>query len=157
MDHPNGEEVARSVRRAMPTDEAAKMVSAIINQRSFVPVNGLGMQVEPATGNPLPPDVLANMTKMASRDIQTGSLLHYDLGSRGENGYKVTVQNGRAFIEVSETVGLDSGLNFGAEGIAKLFGKARFTLRFECDLLGHDGRSPSIETMHFSQQLLPAE
>ncbi len=156
MAHPNGEEVARSVRRAMPTDEAAKMVSAIINQRSFAPLNALGMQVDPAAGNPLPPDILASMTKMASRSIEKG-LLHMDQGARGENDYKVTVQNGRATIEVSETVGLDSGLSLGGEGLPKLFGKARFTLRFECDLLGHDGRSPSIETMHFSQQLLPAE
>jgi hypothetical protein len=156
MDHPNGEEVARSVRRAMPTDEAAKMVSAIINQRSFTPLNALGMQVDPATGNPLPADILTSMTKMASRSIENG-LLHLDQGARGENDYKVTVNNGRATIVVSETVGLDSGLNLGGEGLPKLFGKARFTLRFECDLLGNDGQSPRIETMHFSQQLLPAE
>ena len=157
MDHSDAEEVTRSLRRAMPTENAAKMVSSIINQRSFVPLNGLGMQLNPANGQPLPPDVLANMTKMASRDIQTGSLLHYDLGNRGENSYKVTVQNGRASIEVSETVGLDSGLNAGGVGFAKLFGKARYTLRFECDLLGQDGQSPRIETVHLSQRLLPAE
>ncbi len=156
MAHPNPEEVARSVRRSMPTENAAKMVSSIINQRSFAPVNGLGMQVDTVTGQNLPPDVLASMTKMASRSITNG-LLHVDQGARGDTNYKVTVQNGRATIEMSEIVGLDSGLSLGEEGLPKLFGKARFTLRFDCDLLGHDGQSPSIETVHFSQQLLPAE
>jgi len=42
-------------------------------------------------------------------------------------------------------------------GFAKLFCKARYTLRFECDLLGQDGQSPRIETVHLSQRLLPAE
>ena len=99
------------------------------------------------------------MTKLATRNSGTGGILHHDLASSNQAGFdfKVTVQNGRASIEMSETVGLDSGLNLGGEGLPKLFGKARFTLHFECDLLGNDGQSPRIETMHFSQQLLPAE
>ena len=159
MSHADAEEVSHSLRRALPTENAAKLVSSITNQRSFGPLNGLGMQVNPTTGQPLPDNMLAVMTKMATRNIMAGGLLHYDLASthQGETAYTVTVRNGRATIEISESVGLDSGLNIGAEGFAKLFGKARYTLRFECDLLGQDGQSPSIESVQLSQQLLPAE
>ncbi len=159
MDHSDGETAARSIRRAMPTENAAKLVSSIVNQRAFVPLNGLGMQVNPATGDPLPQNILANMTKMATRNI-AGGLLHYDLSSsqQGDIAYTVTVRNGRAVIEASENVGLDSGLNqSGGNGFAKIFGKARYTLRFECDLLGLDGQSPRIESVQLSQQLLPVE
>ncbi len=156
--HSDADEVARSLRRAMPTEEATKLVSSIVNQRSFVPLNALGMQLAP-TGDPLPPNVLDSMKKMATRNIATGGLLHIDLGSRdqGEGHYKVTVRNGRAFIEISEMVGLDSGLGKDEQGYARLCGKVRYTLRFECDLLGHDGHSPSIESVHLDQELVPVE
>ncbi|MBP3731398.1 MAG: hypothetical protein J6I40_08020 [Mailhella sp.] len=159
MDRSDGETVARALNRAMPTEKAAELVSSIVNQRTFGPLNGLGMQVNPTTGEPLPQDLLANMTKMATRNIANGGLLHYDLSSsqQGDVAYTVTVLNGRAVIEASESVGLNSGLNNGGDGFAKLFGKARFTIRFECDLLGQDGQSPRIETVHISQQLLPVE
>ena len=69
-------------------------------------------------------------------------MLHFDLSSRnqGDVDCKVTVQDGRVHIEMSETVGLDSGLGTNVNGEAKLVGKARHTLRFECDL----GTPPSI-------------
>ena len=82
-------------------------------------------------------------------------MLHFDLSSRnqGDVDCKVTVQDGRAHIEMSETVGLDSGLGTDVNGQAKLVGKARYTLRFECDL----GTPPSILSVNLKQQILPIE
>ena len=161
MNKPDGEEVAHSLRRVMPTEDAAKMVRAIVNQRSFAPLQGLSMQMNATTGDPLPQNVLDGLTKMASRNAQQAlqnnmpPMLHFDLSSRhqGEINYTVTVQNGRAHIEMSETVGLDSGLGTDANGQAKLVGKARYTLTFECDL----GTPPSILNVNLKQRILPVE
>ncbi|MBQ7618107.1 MAG: hypothetical protein IJS50_04460, partial [Desulfovibrio sp.] len=96
---------------------------------------------------------LNSIGKMASRDLNaTQSLLHLDTGASkyGDVEYKVTVQNGRAQIEVSENVGLvgpapeDNGLN-------NIFGLAKYTLKFDCDL----GNPPQIESLHLKQQLIP--
>ena len=152
----DGDEVARALRRSMPSENAAKLVSSIINQRTFGILNGLGMQMHPTTGAPIPNEVLTSMTKMASRDLQkTGKILHFDLATarQADLRYKVTVQNGKAHIEMSELVGLDSGLGTDENGKAQLVGKARYTMRFECDL----GEPPSIESVHLEQQLLPIE
>ncbi len=157
--HSDAEEVSRSLRRAMPSENAAKLVSSIVSQRSFEFLRELGKQVYPANGEPLPPEVKTSMVKMATRDFLTGGLLHIDLAIRNQSNteYTVTVRNGKATIVASETVGLASGLPNDAQGNARLCGKARYTLQFECDLLGPDGKSPRIETVHLSQQLLPAE
>ncbi len=159
--HKQADEVADAIKNAMPTTEAAKMVSAIVNQRSFSPLQALGMQIDPRTLSPLPPEVTGALGKMASRDFLStgGSILHIDLApsQRADVCYKVTIQDGKAHIETSELVGLDAGLGTGENGFPRLGGAARFTLHFECDLLGKNGHSPSITGITLQQELLPDE
>ncbi|MCR5562254.1 MAG: hypothetical protein K6F46_02615 [Desulfovibrio sp.] len=157
MKHADGDDVAKSLRRIMPTEDAAKLVSAILNQRTFSYVGTLSTQMNAETGKPLPQEVLGGLTKMASRNILQAMennlppMLHFDLNNQADHDFRVTVQNGRAHIEMSETVGLDSGLGTDANGQAKLVGKARYTLTFECDL----GTPPSILSVDLRQRILP--
>ena len=130
-----------------------------MSQMGLVPLNGLGMQVNPASGDPLPQNILAGMRKMATRNIMQNGLLHFDLSSsnQGNVEYTVTVANCRAHITMSDDVGLFSGLSNYENGTPRLAGKVRFTLHFDCDLLGNDGQSPSIQDVQLEQQLLPIE
>ncbi|MBQ9407009.1 MAG: hypothetical protein IJU37_09800 [Desulfovibrio sp.] len=67
----------------------------------------------------------------------------------------MTVQNGRANIVMTQVVGLDGGLGIVENGTLKFPGRARYTLHVTCDLLGQDGQSPRIESVHLEQELLP--
>ncbi|MBQ9407158.1 MAG: hypothetical protein IJU37_10550 [Desulfovibrio sp.] len=158
LHYTNANAVAGALRRAMPTEQATKLVSALINQSSFAVIYSMGMQMNKSTGGPLPNEVQNSMAKMASCDVQQhGGVLLIDMSNaaQGEKRYKVTVQNGRANIEMSNVFGLNGGLGIVENGTLKYPGKARYTLHFECNLLGQDGQSPSIESVHLQQEFVP--
>ncbi len=150
-----GTAVADAISKAMPTKEAAQMVSAIVNQRSFAPINMLSMQLG------LEPKITDCLGKMASRDITgAGGMVHVDLSAHfptlADNYYTVSIKNNKVHIELSELVGLDAGVGAGADSKPRLGGLARYTVHFECDL-GQNGKNPHIESIHFQQELLPYE
>ena len=161
--HKDGQAVATTLRRLPITTEATKLVSSLITQRPLHAIASLGLQTNPLTDEPLADNVLNSTSKMASRNVANG-LLHRPLTTYDMDGsveFHVTLQNGRAQITVSELVGLDPGqepgLDDDANGVPKFPGKARYTLQFECDLLGENGHSPSIESVHLRQEFLPVQ
>ena len=163
LNRQKGDVVADAIIKAMPTKEAAKMVSASVNQRSFSPINALGMQFDEIAGAPLAPELKSCLGKMAARDITDsngGGPVHIDLGAQfknlADNRYTVSVEGNKVHIELSELVGLDAGVGAGADSKPRLGGLARYTVHFECDL-GPNGKNPHIESIHFQQELLPYE
>lgn len=154
LDYKPADQVAGAITKAVQTEEAAKFISAIVNQRSFGPLNTLSMQfVED-------PEVQKCLGKMASRNFAEGGMVHVDLSAQLKNladtRYTVSVEGNKVHIMASEIVGLDAGVGAGADNKPRLGGLARYTVHFECDL-GENQRNPRIESVHLQQEFLPNE